>query len=81
MKRVISTAIGSTQNTRLRAFCLLMTNVLTKKKMKADAAPVNTGLKNQDRMIGTTPCRHKKDGAQVVSCLWILSCSLPCAMV
>ena len=58
MKVVMKTAMGSTQNTSLWAFCLRMTSVLTRKKINAEAAPVSTGLKNQERIIGTTPCRQ-----------------------
>lgn len=62
MNSVMNTAIGSTQKTRLRAFCRLMTHVLTRKKMRADAKPVRMGLKNQDRMIGTIPCKPTANG-------------------
>lgn len=67
MNSVMNTAIGSTQKTRLRAFCLLMTHVLTRKKMRADAQAVRMGLKNQDRMIGTTPCQQTANMAYVCS--------------
>lgn len=71
MNSVMNTAIGSTQKTRLRAFCRLMTHVLTRKKMRADAQAVRMGLKNQDRMIGTTPCKQTANRWQNIRLKWL----------
>jgi len=55
MKTVMNTAGGSTQKAMDAAFCLLSTRNLSTVNMVADAIPVMMGLKNQDRMMGTTP--------------------------